>query len=99
MYYCLHQPKAEGRLCFRPCPSVRVSVRASVLQVCPQLISGAVGPIAAKLSTHTRWMPIQNLCPTFFTWACFSATRRQIFIKLTFGKYSYRFCPKITHIS
>ena len=47
-------------------PSVRASVRVSVLQVCEQLISGTVGPIAAKLSTHTPWMPIQNLCPTFF---------------------------------
>ena len=69
--HCLHQPKAEGDYVFAPVrvsvrPCVRPSVRASVLQVCYQLISATVGPIAAKLSTHTPWMPIQNLCPTFF---------------------------------
>ena len=66
--------KAWPRLCFAPCLSVCVSVRN-------QLISGTVGPVAAKLQTHTPWMPIQNLCPTFFTWACSSATIRPIFAK------------------
>ena len=55
-------------------------------------------PISFKLCKRTPWMPIQNLCPTFFTWACSSATRRPICAKLPFGQYSYRFCPKITQI-
>ena len=40
---------------------VCVCVCACVLAVCYHLISVAVGPVAAKMSTHTPWMPIQNL--------------------------------------
>ena len=60
------------------CPFVRVSVRVFIYY---QLISSVVGPIAAELCTHTFWMPIQNLCPTFFTWPCCSATMRPISAK------------------
>ena len=40
----------------RPC--VRASVRPCVLAVCERQISVAVGPVAAKVSTHIPWMPI-----------------------------------------
>ena len=98
-FNCLHQLKAEGEYVFAP---VRASVRAcvcpSVLRVCYQLISGAVGPDTAKMSTHTPWMPIQNLCPTFFKWPCSSATTRPMFAKHISVHYSYRFCPQIMQI-
>ena len=90
------------RLCFPPCPCVRPcvrpSVRPSVLQVCYQLISGTAGPIAAKLSTHLPWMPIQNLCPTFLKWPSWWRYNRPMFAKHITVHYSYRFCPKIKQI-
>ena len=54
------------------CLSVRLFVSPSV---CYQVISGTVGPVAAKLCTHTPWMPIQNFFPTLFTLPYYSATR------------------------
>ena len=66
--YSLSPPgrRHEGRLCFAPRPSVCVSVRVCVCvsvcqSVCERVISGTTGPIAAKLCTHTPWMPTMNL--------------------------------------
>ena len=97
-YIIVSTSRRLRRLCFPPCPCVRASVRPSVLQVCYQLISGTAGPIAAKLSTHLPWMPIQNLCPTFLKWPSWWRYNRPMFAKHITVHYSYRFCPKIKQI-
>ena len=94
---CLHQESlfCTSSVCVCVCVCVRPSVCPSV---CYQLISGAVGPIAAKLCTHIHWQAIQNLYPTFLKGGPSSATMRLILPIDVLGQYSYRFQPKITQL-